>query len=352
MSNRANYLKIGLFVITGTVIALTAVIVLGVGAVFRPEIMVESYFEDSVQGLGVGSPVTFRGVQIGKVDKIGLVSQEYATGRRYVLVRMELFTDVFLVQTEADEGEGLEELIRQGLRVRLNFQGVTGTAFIEADYLEAERYPRLDFDWQPDYPYIPSAPSIMTRLTDSLDQIMQSLEQINIAGLTSSLQQSLDTISQIAEDANVAGIGREAEQLLQEMRVTNREIEGLVREIEVEPLISETSATLRDTRRLIEEIRPPLREFLQKATRTTAKIDRMAGRIEESGNLAATLDRIQRSSRRLDNLLADQEPEIELIIRNFRILSENFRTVSEELAQNPRNFIFGGPPPQTLIGGE
>ncbi|NIQ97638.1 MAG: ABC transporter substrate-binding protein, partial [Desulfuromonadales bacterium] len=75
--------------------------------------------------------------------KIGLVSQEYDTDSRYVLIRMALYSDVFLVEKSSDKGKGLQELIDEGLRVRLNFQGVTGTAYIEADYLEAKRYPRL-----------------------------------------------------------------------------------------------------------------------------------------------------------------------------------------------------------------
>ncbi len=314
--------------------------------------MVESYFEDSVQGLDVGSPVKFRGVQIGKVDKIGLVSQEYDTDSRYVLIRMDLYSDVFLVEKASDKGKGLQELIDEGLRVRLNFQGVTGTAYIEADYLEAKRYPRLTFDWQPDYDYIPSAPSIISRLADSLDQIMRSLEQLNVAGLTASIEESLGAVTRVFGEADMAAIGEDAEKLLEEMRVTNREIRSLVREIEVKPLISEATGTLRDTRQLVNEIRPPLKEFLGSATQAAQRISRVAGKAEDSGDLSAALARLQRASRRLDNLLSGQEAELEAIIRNVRILSENFREVSEELERNPRKFLFGGPPPRPQIGDE
>lgn len=347
MSARANYFKIGLFVITGTVIAVAAVIILGVGAIFQQEILVESYFEDSVQGLDVGSPVKFRGVQIGKVDKIGLASLEYETDRRYVLIRMALSSDVFLVKNAGDAGEGLEGLIRDGLRVRLNFQGVTGTAYIEADYLDPERYPRLEFEWDPEYPYIPSAPSIITRLTDSLDQLMRNFE-----GLSSSIQESLVVATRVLEEANVARIGEDAGMLLQEMRATNQEIKNLVLEIDAETLTSEAGATLRETRRLVNDMRPKLDELLRTSLGAVEKINRVAGELEESGDLSASLARLQRASRRLDNLLAGQEVEIETIIRNFRVLSENFREVSEELEKSPRKFLFGGPPPRTQIGGE
>lgn len=347
MNGRANYFKIGLFVIAGTVIAVAAVIILGVGAVFQEEILVESYLADSVQGLEVGSPVKFRGVQIGKVDKIGLVNQEYATGRRYVLIRMALFSDVFLVEKEDDADGGLDRLIRDGLRVRLNFQGVTGTAYIEADYLDPVRYPSLEFEWTPKYPYIPSAPSIITRLTDMLDEFRVSFED-----LSTSIQKSLDIVIGVLEETNVPRIGEEAGKLLREMQVTNGEIKKLVQEIDAETLTSEAVGTLRETRKLVNETRPLLHELLRTALQAAETVNRLAGNVEESGDLSASLARLQRASRRLDNFLAGQQVEIEAIVDNFRILSENFREVSEELEKNPGKFFFGGPPPRTQIGGE
>lgn len=271
MNGRANYFKIGLFVIAGTVIAVAAVIILGVGAVFQEEILVESYFADSVQGLEVGSPVNFRGVQIGKVDKIGLVNQEYATGRRYVLIRMAIFSDVFLVEKADDTGGGLDRLIRDGLRVRLNFQGVTGTAYIEADYLDPVRYPSLEFEWTPKYPYIPSAPSIITRLTDMLDEFRVSFED-----LSTSIQKSLDIVIGVLEETNVPRIGEEAGKLLREMQVTNGEIKKLVQEIDAETLTSEAVGTLRETRKLVNETRPLLHELLRTALQAAETVNRLA----------------------------------------------------------------------------
>ena len=44
---------------------------LGAGNVFKRTVTIETYFDESVQGLDVGSAVKYRGVQIGRVTRIG-----------------------------------------------------------------------------------------------------------------------------------------------------------------------------------------------------------------------------------------------------------------------------------------
>ena len=70
MDDRTNYFKIGLFIISATVLATLTITILGGGTVFQKTMTVETYFEESVQGLDAGSPVNFRGVKIGKIAEI------------------------------------------------------------------------------------------------------------------------------------------------------------------------------------------------------------------------------------------------------------------------------------------
>ncbi len=51
MSAKANFFKIGIFVISATIIAVIAIVVLGVGTLFKEKIFFETYIEGSVQGL-------------------------------------------------------------------------------------------------------------------------------------------------------------------------------------------------------------------------------------------------------------------------------------------------------------
>ena len=61
--NSKSYFKVGLFVILGLMTIVTGVIVFGAGKFLKKKIIIESYFNQSVQGLEVGAPLKFQGVQ-------------------------------------------------------------------------------------------------------------------------------------------------------------------------------------------------------------------------------------------------------------------------------------------------
>ena len=63
MSAKANYFKIGVFTLSSAALALVGIVVLGAGTLFERSIMMETYIDESVQGLDVGAPIKFRGVK-------------------------------------------------------------------------------------------------------------------------------------------------------------------------------------------------------------------------------------------------------------------------------------------------
>src|SRR5262245_65037231 len=76
MAKRANPTLIGGFVLGGIVLAVAVVLLLGGRAWFKRPVTCVMAFDDSVAGLTVGSPVSFRGVQLGTVSSIELRAQE------------------------------------------------------------------------------------------------------------------------------------------------------------------------------------------------------------------------------------------------------------------------------------
>jgi len=86
---QTNVAKLGLFVLAGTVALLGAAWYLGIRQFQRETRDVYTYFNESVQGLEIGSPVKFRGVLIGSVADITV-----APDKRHVQVRAEVYVDV------------------------------------------------------------------------------------------------------------------------------------------------------------------------------------------------------------------------------------------------------------------
>ena len=85
MAAPTNHWKLGLFVVVGIVLSLTTITFLGAQSLQKQVVSYQTYFDESVQGLEVGSPVKFRGVTIGTVSAIDI-----AADRRHVEVTSEL----------------------------------------------------------------------------------------------------------------------------------------------------------------------------------------------------------------------------------------------------------------------
>ncbi|MEZ4483134.1 MAG: MlaD family protein [Syntrophotaleaceae bacterium] len=323
MSERANYFKIGLFVLIGAAIAVVGMMALGAGSLLQKKFYAESYFEESVQGLDIGSPIKFRGVQIGRVETITLVGAEYPTDKRYVLVRFSLSRDAIGALSQAAVKRFVDSEVGKGLRVRLAFQGVTGAAYLEADYLEADRAPWLSVDWQPSYPFLPSAPSTITRYSEAIDGILKIMEQIDIQAIGSGLEKALTALNGIMDQAQVGEIGQQAGQLLSELRTTNRRLERIVSRAEAP----------------VDQVLQELPETVHNLNRLTAQLNALAGDLPESiAPLGSTL-------RRLNGLLAAEEQTIAETLDNIQQVSENLRDISDEARRHPAQTLFGAPPP-------
>jgi len=341
-----SYFKIGIFVITAIVIGVLGVVVLGAGAIFQKKNIAETYIDESVQGLDVGSPVKFRGVPVGRVEDISLTSAAYRTRLQYVLVRMSISSNMFQFPLNNPRSPELRAALDRGFRIRIAPQGLTGVAYLEADYLDPERNPSLQIDWQPDYPYIPSARSRITQLSEAVERILRNFSDIDISQLSQSLDKSLVAMSKLAESANLDKIGGQASGLLQELRATNRQITLLVSNPDLKNAISDVSAGAGRARQIIEKAEKPVNQFLADMPQATDSLNRLVKRLDAvASDLPQTSAELRQTIQRMNRLIASQQRDIEQTMGNLRAISENMKEITESSKKYPSQTLFGGPPP-------
>jgi paraquat-inducible protein B len=161
---------VGAFVLGGFILGLAAVVLFGKFNLLHPGVRAAIIFQDSIAGLSVGAPVTFRGVRIGAVDTIGI---QYDTKTRvaYIPVTITIETGQAVINGERGNGTlDLRDLVAHGLRAELIVLSfVTGQSQINLDFDPASP-PIMHADLT-QLPEIPTRPSTLQRATEQLSQL-------------------------------------------------------------------------------------------------------------------------------------------------------------------------------------
>lgn len=310
MSEKPNYFKIGLFVILGTLLLAAAIIIFGGGKFFEKKSHLETYFNQSVEGLSVGSPLKFQGVKIGNVTQLGFVFNDYETDLHYVLVRAETYPERRITQDkeqgilkEEDREKRIKAMVKEGLRLQLASQGVTGLAFLNAVYLDPERFPPLPIDWKPKYLYIPSAPGTITQITQALEDLSKTINNINFERISQEVETLLVTLNETVNDAHIKELSLDLRQVLNKLDNTVAEVDNILKSQDVKDTIANISDTTGELKKTL--------------TRTNRLIQ------NREHNLKATLDNVER-------------------------ISEDLREFMTTVRNYPSWVLFGDPPPRFI----
>jgi len=210
VKNASGKTMIGLFAIGAVVLLVGALAVFGSGQFFSKKYQIIMYFDGSVSGLAVGSPVLFRGVPIGEVKEFRvLVDPSQLTFTIPVLVEIspEKIDHVDIGQ-KSEEGsllrirketpkEFMDTLVARGLRAQLVTQSfVTGQLAIALD-LRPDMPARLRGDGA--YPEIPTIPS-------EFEMFAQTVKSLPLKELVSHLIGAVTGIESLVNSPQTAEI--------------------------------------------------------------------------------------------------------------------------------------------------
>jgi paraquat-inducible protein B len=184
MGSKANPTVIGAFVVGAVALVVVGVLLFGGGKLFQEKMPYVLFFDGSVQGLNVGAPVVFRGVQVGQVAKVeALFDPQETTIRIKVLVELvRSSVQVPAGTARVSPQESVELLVQRGLRASLQMQSfVTGLLLVNLDFHPDTPIKRLGLD--PTYPELPTVPTELEQLTASLRQALADLGQLPLEAL-------------------------------------------------------------------------------------------------------------------------------------------------------------------------
>jgi paraquat-inducible protein B len=322
MSKPVNKTLIGIFVVVAMSLMITAVLILGSGKFFKHNPKFVMYFQGSVQGLAVGSPVNFRGVQLGRVIAIKMFfnPQNLAI---MIPVYVELEEGSLKTVPGSQSMNAREklpslenfaqELIKSGLKAQLEMQSlVTGQLMVSLDFHPDKPATLVSADRR--YPEIPTIPT-------SLQELSARMAKVPLEEIFEKLNATMSGIEKIVNTPETAGT-------IKAIRQAAAETRSLVQTIaqQVKPLAARMTDVATEvqklTGRLESQIVPmaaQLHHTADETGRTLKKAQATLGSIEDVASpdgllaprLAKTLDDLGAAARSL-RLLADtmqQQPD-------------------------------------------
>jgi phospholipid/cholesterol/gamma-HCH transport system substrate-binding protein len=318
-SQRTKFI-VGLFLSGGIGLVLVAIIWLGTTRYLEKGRYYVTYFNESVQGLDKDSPVKYRGVPIGRVVEIGVAPD----------------SKLIKVVLKIESGQTLGPDIVAQLKV----VGITGAMFVELDQKkpgEPDRSPKLTFPSK--YPIVASKPSEIAELLRGVDEIINNLKSFDMAGISDRVKMNLDKIEMAIVDLNMKGLSKRAETSLDSF---NRILDNQ----KWDRILASANASVERADNLLSQMQGITAESRGKIL---AALDDFK-KAMENANVVLEKGTVLLSN--TDSTLFSLRQHLLVTAQNMERTSENLNHLSEVLANQPSQLLFGEPPPRRKVEPE
>ena len=360
MGSKISPTTIGAFVVGAIVLVVAGVLLFGGGKFFQEKLPYVLFFDSSVEGLNVGAPVIFRGVQVGQVTEVSALADP-TTFNIVIRVQIELVRGVVRLsgsgQGFKDQHQAVEALVQKGVRASLRMQSfVSGLLYLALDFYPGTPIKRLGLD--PTYPELPTIPSEMDQLKSTLQQAMAELKKLPLEALFSEvfgllkranallelpeLKQALVALHDVMTDARqllrhaddqvvslgpkLAGTAEIASKALETLRVTLLDAQKLVRDVDgqVAPLaggaketLTSAKETLTAARNALGQAQKSLVTLTEAATPVLKQADKtLAGTTALTGPDSAVLNNLSQMLKALDEAARSIRTPATMLERN------------------------------------
>jgi phospholipid/cholesterol/gamma-HCH transport system substrate-binding protein len=304
VATEARKIRVGLFVIASVVIGLGTAIWLGASRYLADEVLTETYFSESVQGLDPGAAVKYRGVPAGRVERIGIAP------------------DGDLIEVVMNLDRWFADLILRDptLRAQLQLSGITGLRYVEIDRHSGDALheaPQLAFE--PEYPLILSTPSQFKAIQDALQDIYNRVMSVDLAGISNDMRTTLQAADMLLRDDRVQRVLTNLSDVTDSARRATANVEQMTAGVKLEPVVNDLRRATGEARDLLVELRKG----------------------ETGQQIRSALRGVDDVTRTTQTFVLDLQMMVDRLTRT----TENLEQLTDMLRQQPSRLLFSGPPP-------
>jgi paraquat-inducible protein B len=314
MAGKTNKAVIGAFVLGALALLVAGILIFGSGKFLADIQKFVVYFEGSVKGLNVGSPVIFRGVKVGTVTDIHIQFDPQA---------MEATIPV-IIEVERDKFRGTEkgrvyikELIDKGLRAQLQTQSlVTGQLAIYFDFFPGTPMVLRGTDTK--YPEIPS-------ILSAGEELQKTFHELPLEDLVDKMHSAMTGIDRLVNSP-------ELHEAIGSLDTVARDLREMI------PAVHREIASLgKDSRRTAEAA---IRAF-NEAEKLLAMEDGPSG--EMARNVNRTLVEAQASLEAIRQTAADERStyQLQVALRELAEAARSINTLVDYLDRHPEALLRG-----------
>lgn len=279
MAKQVSKTVIGGFMVSAMALLVVAVMIFGSGKFLKKVYPFVLFFDGSVKGLKLGSPVVFRGVKVGLVKKI-VIRPNLQTLDVQIPVIINLDPENVETEEEKNPYKSVPKLIDKGLRAQLSMESlVTGQLMIDLDFHPEKTARLVGLDLG--YPEIPTIPT-------TFDELAQTLKKVPIEEIFEKLQSSIESIEKILTapelmdtirslnlavsnvnklindgDKLVLNIDRQVKPLAQSYQTVANDAQNLLRNVDnqIQPVFDRLDSALENARLAFEQAEKTLKTY-------------------------------------------------------------------------------------------
>lgn len=333
-STRVQF-SVGLFMTAGLALATLAIIWLGMSSFLKQGELFVTYFDESVQGLNVDSPVKYRGVPVGRVKSIRIAPD-------YHLIEVLIVIDTENVNTKDQFADAVASLSNVG---------ITGAMFVEIDKAGSNAIqfsPKLSFE--PPYPVIASRPSNIHKLFREIDRIATKLNSIDFEAISHEALAAFRALNQSVHDAQIDAIA-------QDIRTFMGNINTATNPRRLESIAQNMEQTVRSSHNLVEKATTEMQTMHEILTSFRAMLESNRPYVDTTlsslASAAVKADGVMEQSRvtahQMQTSIQEVEERLSVTAENLEQTSRNLDMLIESLQDQPSKLLFATPKPPRLV---